>query len=125
MQLCMGYETEPARDERYEGELDAVVRRVSRHAIRRREGDPHVAAGARGGRPGKPVRHCQRFEPITVSAAARVLQLKQSGVLSATEAWFYLHELAAMDAHAGREAFPALLRGAQLHAASRLLAAAT
>src|SRR5438067_57245 len=54
-----------------------------------------------------------RFEPITVRAAARVLRLQRAGVVSAREAGFYLRELAAMDAHAGRGAFRSLVRAAR------------
>jgi hypothetical protein len=59
----------------------------------------------------------ERFEPITVRTAARVLQLQRAGVVSAREAAFYLRELLAMDAHADAEAFSALVRAAQLRAA--------
>jgi hypothetical protein len=61
----------------------------------------------------------ERFEPITVRAAARVLQLQRAGVVTATEARFYLHELAAMDAHAGEGAFESLFRAARRCAATR------
>src|SRR5205823_2231246 len=47
------------------------------------------------------------------------LQLQRAGVVSAREARFYLRELAAMDRHAGRGAFPTLARMAQRAAATR------
>jgi hypothetical protein len=61
-------------------------------------------------------RRYERFEAITVRAAARVLRLQQCGVVAAHEAEFYLRELAAMDAHAGRGAHRSLLRAAQRQA---------
>lgn len=61
----------------------------------------------------------ERFEAITVRTAARVLQLQRAGVVTAREAAFYLRELLAMDAHAGAEAFSALVRAAHLRAAPR------
>jgi hypothetical protein len=73
-----------------------------------------AGAGARGREvvPAAPRRY-ERFEPVTVRAAARVLQLQRSGVIPATDAGFYLRELAAMDAHAGENAFESLLRAAR------------
>jgi hypothetical protein len=65
--------------------------------------------------------HTHRFEPITVRAAARVLQLQRAGVVSAAESRFYLRELAAMDRHAGSGAGPALRRMARRFASSRVL----
>jgi hypothetical protein len=67
----------------------------------------------------RPGQRYVRFEPITVCAAARVVELRWAGVVSAKEAAFYLRELATMDAHAGEEAFPDLVRAAQRHAAIR------
>jgi hypothetical protein len=60
-----------------------------------------------------------RFEPITVRAATRILQLQQAGVVTENEARFYVRELVAMDAHAGEGAFQSLLRAAQRRAAPR------
>jgi hypothetical protein len=65
-----------------------------------------------------------RFEPITVRAATRVLQLQQAGVVSAPEARFYLRELVTMDRHAGPGALKSLTRVAQRHAVARPTAAA-
>jgi hypothetical protein len=47
----------------------------------------------------------------------RVLRLQRAGIVSAQEARFYLGELVAMDAHAGRGALPCLLRAARRRAA--------
>ena len=66
-------------------------------------------------------RRYERFEPITVRAAARVLQLQQTGIVSSWEAGFYLHELIDMDRHATRGAYPNLLRLAQRHLGHRAL----
>jgi hypothetical protein len=59
-----------------------------------------------------------RFEPITVRAAARVVELQWAGVIPAQDAPYYLRELLAMDAHAGEAAFPNLVRAAQRRAAT-------
>ncbi len=55
----------------------------------------------------------ERFEPVTVRAAARLLRAGRTGLLSAAEADFYLEELVALDAHAGPGARPGLRRLAQ------------
>ena len=57
-----------------------------------------------------------RFEAITVRAAARVLRLQRTGVISTAEADFYLAELAEMDRYADRRASRSLFRLAQRHA---------
>src|SRR5688572_13422062 len=102
MELCTGYHEELARNDRCEAGVDVAERRVSRTGSRRRPRErpasaaPTVrSAAGRGGR-------YERFEPITVRAAARVLHLQRSGVVTPREARFYLSELAEMDAHAGR-----------------------
>lgn len=41
------------------------------------------------------------FEAVTISAAARVLELRSAGVIDEVERRFYLSELAAMDEIAG------------------------
>src|SRR5262245_3828858 len=112
MQLCMGYDDVRQRDGQREDE--GAVRRVGRESAPRGEDNQPASGGAvgsdgreRGGR------RYQRFEPITVRAAVRVLQLQRAGVLSAAEAQFYLGELAAMDRHAGWNAFPILARRAR------------
>lgn len=66
--------------------------------------------------------HSEQFEPVTVRAAARVLQLQRASVVSLPEARFYLQELAAMDRYAGAGAFASLLRRAQSHLAAELIA---
>ncbi|MGV3720577.1 MAG: hypothetical protein ACO1SX_06665 [Actinomycetota bacterium] len=68
---------------------------------------------------GGPEPRYDRFEPITVRAATRVLQLQQAGVVTAPEARFYLSELVTMDRHAGPGALRSLTRLAQRHAADR------
>jgi hypothetical protein len=119
MELCMRDGKEQKLGGRCEGELDAV-RRVSRGSSGRRAGEQPASAGAaRNGGPGRTERPYERFEPITVRAAARVLQLQRAGVVSAREAQFYLRELTAMDAHAGRGAFPSLARAARRCGATR------
>jgi hypothetical protein len=65
-----------------------------------------------------PQQRYERFEPVTVRAAARVLQLQRSGVIPAADAAFYLRELATMDAHAGADSFESLLRAARRQAAA-------
>lgn len=57
-----------------------------------------------------------RFEPITVRAAVRVIQLQRAGVVSNLEADFYLSELAAMDRHTGPRGAAALARLARRQA---------
>ncbi len=57
-----------------------------------------------------------RFEPITVRAAVRVIQLKRAGVISSVEADFYVSELAAMDRHTGAKSAAALARLARRQA---------
>ena len=52
----------------------------------------------------------ERFEPVTVRAAARLLKAGRAGLLFAAEAEFYLEELVALDAHAGSGARPGLRR---------------
>lgn len=66
-------------------------------------------------------RRYERFEPITIRAAARVLQLQQAGIVSSWEAGFYLHELVDMDRYATRGAYPSLLRMAQRNLGHRAL----
>jgi len=61
----------------------------------------------------------ERFQPITVRAAVRVVQLHRAGVVTAREARFYIRELAAMDGQTDRRAFPSLNRIARRHAAAR------
>jgi hypothetical protein len=55
----------------------------------------------------------ERFEPITVRAAARVLHLQRTGIVTPAEARFYLQELTAMDAHAAPGSSPSLARLAE------------
>jgi len=64
----------------------------------------------------------ERFEPITVRAAVRVLQLQREGVVTVKETASYLRWLVAMDAHASEDAFPRLVRAAQRHCAGRRMA---
>jgi hypothetical protein len=68
---------------------------------------------------GVETRYYERFEPITIRAAARVLHLQRAGVVSAAEAEFYLRELASMDAHAGDGAYASLLSAAQRRPSSQ------
>lgn len=62
-------------------------------------------------------RQFQRFEAVTVRAAARVFQLERAGVVCAGEAAYLVGELAASDAYASREAAPYLSRAARHRAA--------
>src|SRR5436309_2766040 len=94
-----------ALEDTMNSQCEEVVRRNSRSGS---EMD-RVPAGtsqprARGARPGAGRRY-ERFESITVRAAARVLQVQRDGDITAQEAEFYLRELAAMDAHASWDAF--------------------
>jgi hypothetical protein len=126
MELRMEYNEEEKRDEQCEGERGAAARRGVRERARRRASNSAGSARAtRGDGPENPRRRYERFEPITVRAAARVLHLQRGGVVSAREAWFYLRELAAMDAHAGPGAFPSLARMAQRRACARPIARGT
>jgi len=104
MELCMGYSDDQKLDGRGEHESESCP----------------VSAGRDDKRA---ERRYERFEPITVRAAARVLQLRRAGVVSPREARFYLQELAAMDQHAGRGSFPRLARMAERHMATRPMAA--
>ena len=81
--------------------------------------EPRVALGDCYLPPAQPAPRYQRFEPVTVRAAARVLQLQRVGIVTAGEARFYLQELADMDEHAGRGAYITLHRMAQRHLTSR------
>jgi hypothetical protein len=123
MERRMEYDEEVEQDGQYEGGLDAVVRRGSRVSTRRQAGVPPLSAGA-AKRDGleRPARRYERFEPITVRAAGRVLQLQRAGVVCAKEARFYLRELLAMDARAGRGALASLARTAQRRVAARPMA---
>jgi hypothetical protein len=123
MERCMGYDQELKRNGRCEGALDSPVGRVSMGRIRCRQTGRLAGASAVGnGEPANPECGGEEFEPVTVRAAVRVVQLQRAGVLPAGEARFYLHELAAMDAHAGPEAFPSLARLAQRLTAARPIA---
>jgi hypothetical protein len=117
MELWMGYEK---LDGDREGILNSVERRVSRRSDRRRDQQMSLAE-TRSDDLGRPERRYERFEPITVRAAARVLQLQRAGVVSAEETRFYLRELAEMDLHARRGAFSSLARIAQRLIATRSL----
>src|ERR1051325_5818576 len=97
MELYMGYDRRQVDG--------AAFRRPARGSVSRRD-----AVEAPGLEP-----RDERFEAITIRAAARVLQLQRAGVVSAREARFYLRELTDMDAHAGRHASPALARAAERH----------
>ena len=92
-------------DQKLQGWVEGELNGTSRGAT---QGDFYLAAS-----------RYQRFEPVTVRAAARVLQLQRVGIVSACEARFYLQELADMDEHAGRGAYHTLLRMAQRHLTSR------
>src|SRR3954451_1056142 len=59
----------------------------------------------------------QRFDPITVRAAARIVHMGASGRLTTWEVRYYLRELAAMLPRAGRGATRGLSRLAMRRAA--------
>jgi hypothetical protein len=103
MELGMGYAVKQGLESVGESRLDAALRDVLHSRLGRIRSDRNPSGGA-----------APRFEPVTVGAAARVLRLHREGGLSAREARFYLRELAAMDAHAGAGAVPALVRAARL-----------
>lgn len=108
MQHWNGRHDEQKLDSRCEHELDALGLRASL-----------------GEAPAGSEERCDRFEPITVRAAARVLQLQRAGVVSAHEARFYLRELVTMDLHAGPGALRRLTHLAQRHTATRPTTSAT
>jgi len=62
------------------------------------------------------VRATLRFEPVTVRAAVRVIQLQRQGVVSGIEADFYLSELSAMERHSGANGAAVLARMARRQA---------
>jgi hypothetical protein len=110
MELWMGFDEEQELDLL---SVDGVQRRGRQNGSRER-GEVSLRVGA--ARPGelrRSIHRYERFEPITVRAAARVLHLQRTGVVSPAEARFYLHELAAMDRHAGRDAAVGLARRAR------------
>jgi hypothetical protein len=55
-------------------------------------------------------RRYERFHPVTVRAAGRVMQLAHAGEIGFGEAGFYVRELAALDGRFGPGAFRALQR---------------
>lgn len=114
MNRLMTYEQDQEVQGRYENQTETEMKRASYDSIVQEAGDLSLT-GRRDPRSG-PAQRYERFEPITVRAAARVLQLQRSGVVSAKEAAFYLRELATMDAHAGKS--PITVRAAQLRAAA-------
>lgn len=113
MALCMGYREAHELDSRSDGEWELVGRRMSLGGSRPREATAAAATREHLGRRGQ---RSRRFESVTVRAAARVLELQRCGVVSATEARFFLRELVSMDAHAARGASPSLLRAARRYA---------
>jgi len=58
----------------------------------------------------------QRFEPVTVRAATRVVRMGRMGRINRGEVVHYLRLLAAMDSHAGPRSGPALRRLAKRRA---------
>lgn len=78
-----------------------------------RSGLTHPGAGGRTAESERPVKRYERFEPVTVRAAARLLRAGRTGLLTAAEADFYLAELVALDTFAGHGARPGLRRLAQ------------
>jgi hypothetical protein len=109
MERTMANET----DQKLQGWIEGELNGTSRGATR---GDFYLIPGMS---PVQPAPRYQRFEPVTVRAAARVLQLQRVGIVTAGEAQFYLQELADMDEHASRGAYATLLRMAQRHLTSR------
>jgi hypothetical protein len=114
MALCMGYGEQYDLGSTMDGGQETRVWQTAPVRSRRRRGSQAASARALGRdgrqRPGRPY---ERFESITVRAAARVLHLQQRGVVSAGEIRHLLRELAAMDAHATRGAVPSLARVAR------------
>jgi hypothetical protein len=105
----MAYETEQKLQGQGENDLSGTGRRAM-------QGDFYLTPGVS---PVPPPPRYQRFEPVTVRAAARILQLQRVGIVTAEETRFYLRELADMDEHASRGAYSTLLRMAQRHLTSR------
>ena len=78
-----------------------------------RSGLTRPAPAAERERARRTVKRYERFEPVTVRAAARLLRAGRTGLLTPVEADFYLAELVALDAYAGQGAQPGLRRLAQ------------
>jgi len=114
MERYMRTDTEAKRNGRSDSDRHGVERQGLRgNSYERDDHQPWNSDLAESDGLGRSEPRYERFEPVTVSAAARVLLLQRARVVSVEEAHFYLHELAAMDRHASPGAYPSLLRLAQ------------
>lgn len=118
METGKGFNDERPLDGGCTGDLNAWTLLAAWGSTLRRESEIAVDPEPRDSAGGHERRY-DRFEAITVRAAARVLQLQQSGIVSAWEAGFYLHELVDMDRYASPGAYSSLLRMAQRHLGHR------